>query len=554
MLNLLVLTTARLEPTQVNVVFCSEFGDWTVDFPRTVKPDTVHLDFSVSSPSFSGAGRNLSFAAHGSLGLPNHPLGIFRSTTEGVARGDHPYYIYDGVLGVANISFPATWSDAGAAIKAHVDVWTVIPSIPPAVSTGFTFEMTLQEEGNTLLCVRVELSQPKTSSADKDQDKCLTSESDIPNYPPTTNMLIPEIEVDLDAPPATRWNKAMKPFAPGMKALVESFLEFLPATGIVNGTLFKTLLAAVARKEMPRMPAEFVSEMKGIALATGVSIGYILVINMMYEITGACTSVVAQDAQGQVWHGRNLDFGLFMGTNSTTHTWVLTQRLRDVLVNVKFTRGGSVVYESTTYAGFIGLLSGSRPGAFSISVDTRFDANIDRGWIGWMLGKNDDCQFLTFQTRMVMETNTTYSDALDSIVGYKAMGPAYVIMAGAASGEGAVIAKQFNASAERAGQPWANHDVWHLSEEIESGSFYVLETNYDRKKAPAEFDDRRYPAMNCLDGIGADGLTDQSLWAVMSSNPTSNAATTFTSIISPAKGYYKTYQQYCVPGLKCMPF
>jgi len=33
------------------------------------------------------------------------------------------------------------------------------------------------------------------------------------------------------------------------------------------------------------------------------------VYNMMYELIGFCSSTVAQDAQGNVWHGRNLDFG-----------------------------------------------------------------------------------------------------------------------------------------------------------------------------------------------------------------------------------------------------
>jgi hypothetical protein len=42
-------------------------------------------------------------------------------------------------------------------------------------------------------------------------------------------------------------------------------------------------------------------------------------------------------------------------------------------MNVEFTRGGKSLYNSTTYAGFIGLLSGSKAGAFSITVNTRYD-------------------------------------------------------------------------------------------------------------------------------------------------------------------------------------
>ena len=53
----------------------------------------------------------------------------------------------------------------------------------------------------------------------------------------------------------------------------------------------------------------------------------------------------------------------------------------------------------------------------------------------------------------------------------------------------------------RAGDPMSNHDVWYLNESLSKGSFYVAETNYDRKKAPPSFDDRRYPMENCLEQV-----------------------------------------------------
>ena len=58
----------------------------------------------------------------------------------------------------------------------------------------------------------------------------------------------------------------------------------------------------------------------------------------------------AQDAQGTVWHGRNLDFGLFMGVNASAHAWILVKPLQDVLVNVQYTKGGAILFNSTTCA------------------------------------------------------------------------------------------------------------------------------------------------------------------------------------------------------------
>ena len=183
--------------------------------------------------------------------------------------------------------------------------------------------------------------------------------------------------------------------------------------------------------EMKRLPQEIEAEIKSVARMLGRNPFEIFVLNLMYELTGLCTSFVAQSADGHVLHGRNLDFGLFMGSDPLTHSWKLTQMLRDVLVNVEFHRDGKPLYNATTYAGFVGLLSGGKgPNGFSITVDTRYDATLDAGVIGWLLGKNDECKFLTFETRAVMEAVADYPSALHALVTYKPLGPAYIIIAG----------------------------------------------------------------------------------------------------------------------------
>lgn len=57
---------------------------------------------------------------------------------------------------------------------------------------------------------------------------------------------------------------------------------------------------------------------------------------------GLCTSVVAQDAAGRVWHGRNLD-------------WNLPWALRKMLIDVEYRRGNQTVFVGTTVPGFVGV-------------------------------------------------------------------------------------------------------------------------------------------------------------------------------------------------------
>ena len=81
--------------------------------------------------------------------------------------------------------------------------------------------------------------------------------------------------------------------------------------------------------------------MHSIANATGLPLGEVVLYNVFYEVFTVCTSIVAQDQSGKhellrallfllyqmhleipsifcflsgnLYHGRNLDFGLFMG-------------------------------------------------------------------------------------------------------------------------------------------------------------------------------------------------------------------------------------------------
>merc|ERR1712032_1348510 len=214
-------------------------------------------------------------------------------------------------------------------------------------------------------------------------------------------------------------------------------------------------------------------------------------------------------------------------------------------VNINVVKGGKSLYNMTSYVGYVGLLTGVKAGGFSISVNTRFDGHLDQFLVMWLLGKYDG-NFLSFKTRLVMESNETYNAALQALTHYKAMGPAYVILGGAQAGEGAVIA--LGAGKDEAWQ------VRRLEDELAIGRFYVLQTNYDWPDAPPAFDDRRYPAVDCLEKLGSNRISHQSLWGLMSSNPTKNALTTYTTLMSAETGYFQAYRQFCAPGPNCVPF
>ena len=68
--------------------------------------------------------------------------------------------------------------------------------------------------------------------------------------------------------------------------------------------------------------------------------------------------MLAEDSEGRIWHGRNLD-------------WNLDPTLKVLMVDIDYQREGKTVFIGTTLVGFVGILNGVRPGAWTYSMDAR---------------------------------------------------------------------------------------------------------------------------------------------------------------------------------------
>ena len=280
-------------------------------------------------------------------------------------------------------------------------------------------------------------------------------------------------------------------------------------------------------------------EVLGIAKATGIELGRLLLFNMAYELFGFCTSIVAQDAGGRIWHARNLDFGLWPAFDWKNMTWTLTEALRPLLFNANVQRGGKTLFTITSYAGLTGVHTGYRPGAFSMTINSRYDNRLDAGIVNYIKGKvnRKDHVIITAMLRSVMQNNATYAAALDAVQKAPLVGPAYVILGGTRPGEGAVVTKEDNVTLST----WTLGDARKYND-----TFFVLQTNYDRWKEPLFIDDRRGPGRACMKQMGDGNISIASLFNVLSGVPTLNRLTTFSVMMSAGGGaQYEAYQQHC---------
>ena len=320
---------------------------------------------------------------------------------------------------------------------------------------------------------------------------------------------VPRFALNLDLPPKQRWTEIMSQYADELQRLLV-FVRSLVTSEVLD------LLAVVGLKVETAFPYPYNYEIMGIAeLLKGVSMGDVILGNVLYELTAfghgsskACTSIVAEATNGTIFHGRNLDYSI-------------GKYLRNLTITVDFQSGGQTVYTGTTFAGFIGLLTGQKPHGFTISLDER-----DRGQV-WMnaleaLG-NGASAVAGFRIRDALGSDEMdYEKALVFLADKPLIAPCYIIIGGTRASQGAVITRDRIAVL----------DFWKL--DAEKGRWYVLETNYDHWEAPPTSDDRRDPGMKSMNEMGRGHVNMTNLFNVLSTPPVLNNRTTYTVVMSAA--------------------
>eukprot|EP00602_Paraphysomonas_sp_CaronLab_P000620 CAMPEP_0185024646 /NCGR_PEP_ID=MMETSP1103-20130426/7804_1 /TAXON_ID=36769 /ORGANISM="Paraphysomonas bandaiensis, Strain Caron Lab Isolate" /LENGTH=343 /DNA_ID=CAMNT_0027557671 /DNA_START=259 /DNA_END=1290 /DNA_ORIENTATION=+ len=343
--------------------------------------------------------------------------------------------------------------------------------------------------------------------------------------------------------------------------MVNEFVEHLSKFPGNRWEQFLLYMEANQDMLLDRMPNGYGDEIRGIQAATELSMSSLLAFNLGYEIMGACTSVTAQDASGHMYHGRNLDFGLFLGSNSSSgpnenFQWTNTDLLRHTTVITDFVRDGNVLYSSVTYVGYVGLLTGVRKGGVTVTVNTRFDDNYDQFLKAWLHDPSDTASLLAQALRSQIENDsigTDFETYCDEIAATRLVGPAYAIIGGPMAGQGVVLTIQPNATVPV--------DSWRITDPDalpatapESEKFYVLQTNYDHWEEPPKIDDRESAAYDCMDNyIGVNGVSKESIYDMLAAMPNRNRLTTYTAVMDCAEGTVEATLQYCYEN-SCSPW
>ena len=382
--------------------------------------------------------------------------------------------------------------------------------------------------------------------------------SQATNYPPKLDplpsgeaMAVEWHVVSLDEPPEERWLKVVKPHAKEIAAVANDCVKVV-ARILGNNTLSRLLSGLDSH--LPQYYAslpddDYGKEIKAVARVVGIDESIMFLYSIVYTVFGACTSIVAENDDGSIWHARNLDFGLWPSFNFSGHNfWEMTALLRPMVINVDVQRGGRTVFQHTTFAGFLGVHTALKPGAFSLSIDSRFDDHFDAGLLRYLLepGAHTGAE-VTLLSRHVFETAGSYAEAFALLNATRLLGPAYVILGGVGRAEGAVITKGAAGKGILAAEG-KTINVWSLASAQASKDHFILETNYDHWADVLPFDDRRSPAYDCMRTRlgGPSGYNASGLYNVLSATPNLNRLTVFTTLMHAGTGRFEAYRQFCV--------
>uniref|UniRef100_A0A671R5D9 Acid ceramidase n=1 Tax=Sinocyclocheilus anshuiensis TaxID=1608454 RepID=A0A671R5D9_9TELE len=315
--------------------------------------------------------------------------------------------------------------------------------------------------------------------------------------------------VNLDLPPSKRWTDVITDKKNDMVSMIQAIRDLADAF-VPSGKLID-----LVDKDLPLMvdtlPYPFNEEIRGIASVSGVSLGEVL-FNIFYEVFTVCTSLVAEDVNGEDIIRDNIIFIFFI-------------IFYNLYLSLDFTRNDTEDWSN----GFNLLpyfLGGGRECIFT-------------GILEWILGKRDG-MWMRFLTRSVLENATSYESAKALLSDTKLLAPAYFILGGNQPGQACIITRS------------RTHSINPLELDVKNGRWYVLETNYDHWKEPLFLDDRRTPAMKCMNQTTQADISIKTVYDVLSTKPVLNKLTTYTTLMEVFKGTLESYIRDC-PN-PCMPW
>ena len=200
----------------------------------------------------------------------------------------------------------------------------------------------------------------------------------------TAIMKLPMI-VNLDLPPEKRWSFLSK-YQAEMDEMVGYYLDDLGDISFFE--------EAIELYKLQHISPSYQKEIQSIAAFSKYSENQILLTNLYYDalkFVFGCTAFGVQTSNKMI-HARNLDW------------WTKNDALDKFTQVFHFQKGGKTIYTSVAWYGFIGVLSGMRHDAYSVTLNAVLSQE-----------SPNFAQPITFLIRDVLEEESNYLQAVQRL-------------------------------------------------------------------------------------------------------------------------------------------
>jgi len=291
---------------------------------------------------------------------------------------------------------------------------------------------------------------------------------------------VPRYVINLDESPEDRWNQLIEDYADQwieVHKIIKN--EIKNMLGNILGAAIDNIIQGIMSAANTVGAVYYARELKAISKKSGIKLGRLVMLQLVYEISACCTSIVVEDAEGTPHHIRTMDWQM--------------EFLEPLTVELDIQKNGKTIFLATSWAGYVGILTGIKPDAFSVSVNFR----VTDGGSMWSNIKNalTSCWPVGFLVREIFESASSFNEAVGHLSNSNLIAPCYITICGLNSGEGVLLTRDRKQETNR----------WTLSEHG-----FIVQTNIDHWSEDPNMDvmdsiERRTIARRAIDSLIENG-------------------------------------------------
>jgi len=318
-------------------------------------------------------------------------------------------------------------------------------------------------------------------------------------------------KIDLDLDPEERWKDVIL----SKKEYIQQYTKLVLQQ--LQNTQISALLSEIESSSYFQ-DTDFSKEMMGVAKYSDLSYSEVFINNFMYETFAGCTSIVYENADGEVVLGHNLDY-------------FFTVPIGHLIVLLEFYRNGNLLYKAQSVAGQIGVFTALQPNGYALTLNQR-----TKGDSGDLMDHlrdlfNNEVYPVIYNMRLGLDKTKNFEDAVTFFSNVQLGANCYFILSGIEHNQGIVITRN----------PNGVDDSIRLNSD-ENDEWFLVQTNSDRDLPNySQIDIRRAQAENRVKAIGKDEISSDKLMNdVLNLSPNKNSITFLSGYLSAQTGEFET--------------